>query len=140
MTTASSEAERNKMNLQLKLFTEQMDYQLWQDGRLHDNACIANDNTKLAIEKQSELILCLSQLSSVFSSGCCGTSDMGVFSQSLVVPPMTSCLPTNIEKGRDVNGRFSYKYCSCFLGFPDVIPSALFITCGLQVAFKLALN
>lgn len=69
MTEASREAERNKISFQLKLFTEQMDYQLWRDEHLQDNARMVNDNAKLAIEKQSELIMCLSQLSSVLSTG-----------------------------------------------------------------------
>ena len=64
---ASRELERSKIEVQLKLFSEQMSYQREKDRRLYENASIANDNARLSILKQGEMVSCLSQLSQVLS-------------------------------------------------------------------------
>ena len=51
MAEASRDLERSKLEVQLKLFAEQMDYQREKDRRLHESSLIANENAKLAIEK-----------------------------------------------------------------------------------------
>jgi hypothetical protein len=51
MAEASSELERSKIEVQLKLFTEQMAYQWEKDRHLYENATIANKNALLAIMK-----------------------------------------------------------------------------------------
>lgn len=66
---ASRELERSKIEVQLKLFTEQMEYQREKDRRMYENAAIANENARMAIRKQGEMVSCLSQLSSVLSTG-----------------------------------------------------------------------
>jgi hypothetical protein len=55
----------SKIDVQLKLFTEQMQYQRGKDRRLYENALIANENAWLAIQKQGEVIRCLAELSFV---------------------------------------------------------------------------
>jgi hypothetical protein len=69
MAAASWDLERSKIEVQLKLFAEQMAYQRKKDRRLYENAVIANENAHLAIQKQGEVVSCLSQLSSVLSLG-----------------------------------------------------------------------
>lgn len=66
---ASREVERSKMEVQLRLFTEQMAYQREKDQRMYENAIVANENARLAILKQGEMVHCLSQLSTVLSNG-----------------------------------------------------------------------
>ena len=46
-----------------------MDYQRERDRRLHESARLANSNARLAIEKQGEVVKCLSDLSIVLSAG-----------------------------------------------------------------------
>ena len=65
---ASRDLERSKIGVQLKLFSEQMSYQREKDRRLYENAAIANDNAKLSILKQGEMVSCLSHLSTVLSN------------------------------------------------------------------------
>ena len=62
MAKSNHELERNKIEIQLKLFTEQMAYQREKDRRLYENIVIANENTHLAILKQREVVSCLAQL------------------------------------------------------------------------------
>lgn len=62
---ASRELERSKIEVQLKLFSEQMSYQRQKDLRLYENAVAANENARLSIMKQSDIVHCLSQLSTV---------------------------------------------------------------------------
>lgn len=61
MAEASRDLERSKIEVQLKLFSEQMQFQREKDRRLHESSCIANENAKLAIEKQGEVVKCLAQ-------------------------------------------------------------------------------
>jgi hypothetical protein len=69
MAEASRELERSKIEVQLKLFTEQMLYQREKDRRLYENSIIVNENAHLAIQKQGEVVNCLAQLSAVISRG-----------------------------------------------------------------------
>jgi hypothetical protein len=69
MAAASRELERSKIEVQLKLFSEQMEYQREKDRRLYESAIMANKNARLAIMKQGEVVSCLSQLSSVLKMG-----------------------------------------------------------------------
>lgn len=66
---ALRELERSKIKVHLQLFIEQMTYQREKDRRIYKNAAIANDNSRLTILKQREMVSCLSQLSIVLSSG-----------------------------------------------------------------------
>lgn len=54
MAGANQELESTKINQQLELFKEQMDYQRQRDHRLQEHAKMTNINTKLAIQKQGE--------------------------------------------------------------------------------------
>lgn len=65
---ASRELERSKIEVQLKIFSEQMAYQREKDRRLYENATVANDNARLSILKQGEMVSCLSTLSTVLSN------------------------------------------------------------------------
>jgi len=40
-----------------------------KDRRLHETSCDANENARLAIERQGEVIKCLTELSYVLSRG-----------------------------------------------------------------------
>ena len=63
MAEASRELKRSKIEVQLKLFEEQMAYQRDKDRRLYENSVIANENARLAIQKQGEVVEVLAQLS-----------------------------------------------------------------------------
>jgi hypothetical protein len=69
MVAASQELERSKIEVQLKLFSKQMEYQREKDRRLYESSLMANENARLAILKQGEVVSCLSQLSSVLQMG-----------------------------------------------------------------------
>ena len=69
MTEASRELEHSKIEVQLKLFTEQMVYQRENDCRLYESALTANENVRLAILKQGEVMSCLTHLSTILSRG-----------------------------------------------------------------------
>jgi hypothetical protein len=69
MAAVSRELERSKIEVQLKLFSEQMEYQREKDRRLYESAMMANENARVAIMKQGEVVSCLSQLSSVLKMG-----------------------------------------------------------------------
>jgi hypothetical protein len=69
MAEASRDLERSKIDVQLKVFTEQMDYQREKDRRLYENSRIAQENARLAIMKQGEIVGYLAKLSSVLSQG-----------------------------------------------------------------------
>jgi len=66
---ARLEVERSKMDVQMKLFTEQMQYRRDRDQRMLENARLANENRKLAIQVQDQVISCLTQLSHVLQAG-----------------------------------------------------------------------
>ena len=69
IASANREMERFKLEVQLKRFSKQMEYQKEKDRRVYENAVAANENARLAILKQSEMVHCLVQLSSVLSTG-----------------------------------------------------------------------
>jgi hypothetical protein len=69
MVATSRELEWSKIEVQLKLFSKQMEYQREKDRRLYESALLANENARLAIIKQGEVVSCLSQLSSVLQMG-----------------------------------------------------------------------
>lgn len=62
MTLCSHEIERSKMEIQLKLFVEQTEYQREKDRRIHKNA-------KLSIIKQGEVVECVSRLAAALTTG-----------------------------------------------------------------------
>ena len=62
---SSRALERSKIDVQLQLFTEQMAYQREKDRRLYKNAVQANENARLLIMKQGDIVNCLSHLSTV---------------------------------------------------------------------------
>ena len=57
--------EHSKIDVQLQLFIEQMAYQREKDRRLYENAVQANENARLSIMKQGDIVNCLSHLSTV---------------------------------------------------------------------------
>lgn len=69
--------------MQLKLFAKEMFYQREKDRRMYENATIANENAKLVILKQGEMVSCLSQLSHVLSRGLQMSS---TFPQTVTTP------------------------------------------------------
>ena len=87
MAEASRDLERSKLEVQLKLFAEQMDYQREKDRRLHESSLIANENAKLAIEKQGEVMKCLTHLSSVLGVGLTLSKRGSVGGQPHAAPP-----------------------------------------------------
>lgn len=57
---ATFELEKSKIDVQLKLFSEQMEYQREKDRRIYESSILANENARLAILKQGEIVSCLS--------------------------------------------------------------------------------
>ena len=72
MTSVTKETESNKLEVQLRLFSEQMAYQRERDMRIYEQSLLAADNARLAILKQGEIALALGNLSSVLSLGLKG--------------------------------------------------------------------
>ena len=68
------ELERSKIDVQLKLFSEHMQYQREKDLRLYENTAAANENARLSISKQAEMVNCLPHLSTVLSRSLIMTS------------------------------------------------------------------
>ena len=71
---SSRELERSKIEVQLKLFSEQMEYQREKDRRIYENALATNENARLSILKQGDMVNCLAHLSSVLSKSLIMTS------------------------------------------------------------------
>ena len=71
---SSRELERSKIEVQLKLFSEQMEYQREKDWRIYENALAANENARLSILKQGDMVNFLVHLSSVLSKSLIMTS------------------------------------------------------------------
>ena len=69
MAKASREIEQSKIEVQLKLFSERMAYAREKDLCLHESGLMANENAKLAIEKQGDVVKCLIELTYVLSRG-----------------------------------------------------------------------
>jgi hypothetical protein len=75
ITSITKEAESNKLEVQLKLFSEQMTYQRERDMRVYEQSLLAAENVRLAILKQGEIVLALTNISSVLSLGLRGHVD-----------------------------------------------------------------
>ena len=76
-----------------------MDYQCQKDLCLHEGSCIVNENARLAIEKQAEVVKCLTQLSTVLSRGMHlqNGSVLGIEPQTMIgVENNTIAEPTTI--------------------------------------------
>ena len=63
------ELERSKIQVQLNLFDKQMEFNRERDRRLHENAAVVNENAKLAIQKQGQVVQCLAHIAHVLRSG-----------------------------------------------------------------------
>ena len=87
MAEVGRDIERPKIEVQLKLFMEQMQYQREIDLKLHESSCIANENARLAILKQNEVVQCLTQLSSVLSMGLRLSNGRSAGSEPELAPP-----------------------------------------------------
>lgn len=66
---ASLQVKRRKIDVQLKLFQEQMSYQRERDLRLYKTALLTHDNACLAILKQQGMVHCLQELTAVLGAG-----------------------------------------------------------------------
>jgi len=62
MATESNVLERAKLDVQQRFHSEQMQYQMQRDNRVHEHA-------EKSIEKQGELVHCLSLLSTAITMG-----------------------------------------------------------------------
>jgi hypothetical protein len=69
MADASRELERGKIDVQLKLFAEQMEYQREKDHKLYESSRITQENAHLSIIKQGEVVQALTKLFGVLRSG-----------------------------------------------------------------------
>ena len=72
MASVTKETESNTLEVQLRLFLEQMAYQRERDMRVYEQSLRAADNARLAILKQGEIVLALGNISSVLSLGLRG--------------------------------------------------------------------
>jgi hypothetical protein len=83
------ESERNRLEVQLKLFAEKMLYQRDKDQRLYEQGHLAAQNAILAIMKQGELVQCLSAMSKFLSVGLMVSGEQDVHHGSVAPPPAT---------------------------------------------------
>lgn len=102
MVEASRDLERSKIDVQLKLFSENMQYQREKDLRLHESSVLANQNAKLAIMKQGEVVQCLAQLTSVLSMGLRPPSGRSTGSEPQAAPPFVTVNQTVPSDGPPV--------------------------------------
>lgn len=72
MASVTKETESNNLEVQFRLFSEQMAYQRERDMRIYEQNLMAADNVRLAIIKQGEIILALRNISSILSLGLRG--------------------------------------------------------------------
>jgi hypothetical protein len=63
------ESETNCLGVHLKLFAKKMVYQKEKDQRLYEQGQIAAENVRLVIQKQGELVKCLSTISNIICVG-----------------------------------------------------------------------
>ena len=75
LASVTKESESNKLEVQLRLFSEQMAYQRERDMRVYEQSLLAADNARLAILKQGEIVLALGNISSVLALGLRGHID-----------------------------------------------------------------
>jgi len=66
MSEAALLVERSKVEMQFKIFQEQMEYQRDHNSRMHENA-------QLSVLKQHEMVVCLQQLTAVIGAGISAT-------------------------------------------------------------------
>ena len=66
------------MEVQLQIFSERMLYEREKDRRTYDQALAVNENARLSILKQGEMVTCLANLSGVLSRGLMMTNGHGV--------------------------------------------------------------
>ena len=76
MTSMTKETESNKLEVQLRLFSEKMAYQREYDMQVYEQSLLAADNARLAILKQRKIVLALANISSVLSLGLRGHIDL----------------------------------------------------------------
>ena len=76
MASVTKETESNKLEVQLRLFSEQMAYQRERDMRVYEQSLLAADNARLTILKQGEIVKALGNISSVLSLGLRGHNDL----------------------------------------------------------------
>lgn len=62
---ASLLVERSKVDLQERSFDRHMAYLERRDQRLNENAAVVNENARLVVAKQGEMVSCLAQLTHV---------------------------------------------------------------------------
>lgn len=72
MTSVTKKTESNKLEVQLRLFSEQMTYKRERDMRIYEQSLMTADNARLAIIKQGEIVLALGNISSALSLGLRG--------------------------------------------------------------------
>jgi hypothetical protein len=103
---ATRESESNRMEVQLKLFAEKMQYQRNKDQRLYEHGLLAAQNARLAILKQAELVQCLSTISKVLSA-CLMVSGEPQFHNATAAPLAATKDPTasNVVDQRDREGK-----------------------------------
>jgi hypothetical protein len=80
------ETESNRLEVQLKLFAEKMQYQRNKDHRLYEQGRVAVENARLAVHKQGELVECLSKMSNVLRLGLMVSEDHHIH-QEHAAPP-----------------------------------------------------
>jgi hypothetical protein len=81
MSDVNKSAEKEKLEVQMRLFSKQMTFLREKDNRLNEHAKAAQRNAQLAIEKQGDLIRCLVSISFVLGKG------LGVAQQDAPTPP-----------------------------------------------------
>ena len=87
MASITKEIESNKLEVQFRLFSEQMAYQRKRDMRVYEQNLMAADNVRLAIIKQGEIILALRNISDILSLGLRGH----------IKPPLKVSIPPPIN-------------------------------------------
>jgi hypothetical protein len=87
---ANRESERNRLEVQLKLFAEKMQYQRDKDQRLYEQGRLAAQNATLAIMKQGELVQCLFAMSKVLSVGFMVSGKQDVHHGNAALPLATA--------------------------------------------------
>ena len=85
--------EKAKIDVQLQIFSQQMAYQRERDLRMHETSVWVNKNAWVALEKQGDMVKCLSELTSVIGKG------MGVFFGPRCENVDSSVLSTNDQGG-----------------------------------------
>jgi hypothetical protein len=107
MVGVTRKTESNRLDVQLKLFAEKMQYQREKDHHLYEQDLLASQKTCLAIAKQGELVQCLTEISTVLSVGLMVSRDHDVHYRS-EAPPITTKDPQHgCRQGGRWNGDIS---------------------------------